>query len=145
MFKSTDGASSWVELGPADIAISALAIDPQAPATLYVGSEFACTGGFRGPGVFKSTNGGATWISVNAGLTNTFVRALAIDPKTPTTVYAGTDGGGVFKSTDGGGSWSAINDGLTHLYITTLAIDPHTPVRLYAGTVEGGVFVMELE
>ena len=33
--------------------------------------------------------------------------ALAIDPKTPTTLYAGTYGGGVFKRLDGGGHWSA--------------------------------------
>ena len=39
--------------------------------------------------------------------------ALAIDPATPTTLYAGTYGGGVFKSTNGGGNWSAVNTGLT--------------------------------
>ena len=42
------------------------------------------------------------------------VYALAIDPLTPTTLYAGTYGGGVFKSTDGGASWSAVNTGLTN-------------------------------
>jgi len=54
----------------------------------------------------------ANWIAVNTGLTNTYVRALAIDPDTPTTLYAGT-GGGVFKSTNGGANWSAVNTGLT--------------------------------
>ncbi len=41
------------------------------------------------------------------------IYALAIDPATPSTLYAGTDGGGVFKSTNGGGNWSAFNTGLT--------------------------------
>src|SRR3989449_2612036 len=41
------------------------------------------------------------------------INALAIDPQTPTTLYAGTSGHGVFKSTDGGGNWSAVNTGLT--------------------------------
>ncbi|MGQ9568633.1 MAG: hypothetical protein ACUVWW_11370, partial [Anaerolineae bacterium] len=36
------------------------------------------------------------------------IYALAIDPATPTTLYAGT-WGGVFKSTNGGGNWSAVN------------------------------------
>ena len=63
--------------------------------------------------MFKSTNGGGNWSAVNTGLTTTVVRALAIDPATPTTLYAGTYGGGVFKSTNGGGSWSAFNTGLT--------------------------------
>jgi photosystem II stability/assembly factor-like uncharacterized protein len=48
--------------------------------------------------VFKSTNGGTNWSAVNTGLTNTYVRALAIDPATPATLYAGTEGGGVFKT-----------------------------------------------
>ena len=41
------------------------------------------------------------------------IRALAIDPANPATLYAGTEGGGVFKSTNGGGSWNAVNAGLT--------------------------------
>ena len=72
--------------------MSALAIDPSAPATLYAG-----TGG----GVFKSTNGGGSWTAINAGLITSSVHALAIDPSAPATLYAGTSGG-VFKSTNGG-------------------------------------------
>ncbi len=63
--------------------------------------------------MFKSTNGGGVWSAVNTGLTATNVYALAIDPATPSTLYAGTIGGGVFKSTNGGGAWSAVNTGLT--------------------------------
>src|SRR5258708_30852181 len=63
------------------------------------------------------------------------VRAFAIDPLTPTTLYAGTLGGGVFKSANGGGSWDAINTGLmTNTDVAALAIDPLTPTTLYAGT-----------
>ena len=40
--------------------------------------------------MFKSTNGGGNWSAVNTGLTSTDVLALAIDPATPTTLYAGT-------------------------------------------------------
>jgi hypothetical protein len=58
------------------------------PATLYVGTSFH--------GVFRTTNGGGNWSALNTGLTNTDVRALAVDPATPAIVYAGTDGGGVF-------------------------------------------------
>ena len=54
-----------------------------------------------------STDGGEDWRAVNTGLTDTRVHALAIDPMTPATLYAGTYGGGVFKSTNGGGDWSA--------------------------------------
>jgi len=77
---------------------------------------------------------------MNIGLTNTEVRALAINPQTPDTLYAGTWGGGVFKSTNGGMDWTAVNIGLTNLEVWALAIDPQTPDTLYAGTWGGGVF-----
>ena len=64
---------------------------------------------------FKSTDGGGSWSAVNTGLPNAYVHALAIDPTTPSTLYAGTVDGGVFKSTDGGGSWSAVNTGLADI------------------------------
>ncbi len=66
--------------------------------------------------------------------------ALALDPTSPSTVYAGTAGGGVFKSANGGGSWSAANTGLpTESVVGALALDPTNPSRVYAGT-GGGVF-----
>jgi photosystem II stability/assembly factor-like uncharacterized protein len=61
------------------------------------------------------------------------ISTLAINPATPTTLYAGTDGG-VFKSTNDGGTWSAANTGLANTYIQALAIDPTTPTTLYVGT-----------
>lgn len=66
------------------------------------------------------------------------VRALAVNPSSPQTLYAGT-GGGVFKSSDGGGSWRAVNTGLGNTTVSALAIDPVNPAILYAGTA-GGVF-----
>ena len=74
------------------------------PTTLYAGTY---------SGVFKSTNAGGDWSTVNTGLTATQVRALAIDPTTPAILYAGTFGSGVFKSTNGGGELDAVNIGLT--------------------------------
>ena len=75
-----------------------------------------------------SNDGAGTWEPINSGLTNTHVYTLAIDPLTPSTIYAGTDGG-VFKSTNGGGSWSA--SGLPDA-VNILAINPSNPSILYA-------------
>jgi len=69
-----------------------------------------------------------------------FVRALALDPSTSTTLYAGTELHGVFRSADAGGSWSVANVGLTSLNVFALAVDPGTPTTLYAGTIGEGVF-----
>jgi hypothetical protein len=76
---------------------------------------------------------------MNTGLPQTSVFALAVDPTTPSTIYAGTYGGGVLKRLDGTGSWAPINTGLTNLSVPDLAIDPATASTVYAGT-EGGVF-----
>ncbi|MBI3597103.1 MAG: hypothetical protein HY203_08135 [Nitrospirae bacterium] len=81
------------------------------------------------------------WGSPSSNISGTFdLKAIAIDPSTPTTLYVGTDGGGVYKSTDGGASWAPINQGLTDLKVTALAIDWFTPYRIYAGTENGGIF-----
>src|SRR2546427_1768520 len=80
-----------------------------------------------------------SWTSTN-GPGGGSIGTLAIDPVTPSTLYAGAYSGGVFKSTDGGGIWAAVNIGLTNLNVFSLAIDPQTPATLYAGTDGGGDF-----
>ena len=72
-----------------------------------------------------------------SGLAGQNVTDVAIDPLTPTTVYAAVLFGGVFKSTDAGGEWNPINNGLTTTRIRALAIDPQTPTTLYAGSDVG--------
>ena len=131
---STEGAF-WtpIDVGLTSPQIHALAVDPKT-------SGVVCAGTALG-GVFKTTNGGASWSARNAGLpfpgqTTDAVFALAIDQKTPTTLYAGTLTGGIFKSTNGGDSWSqSFSAGAA---VNVLAIDPLTPTTLYAGTVTAG-------
>jgi hypothetical protein len=137
------GINVWTSHGPPGgyVPVTALAVDPKAPTTLYAG-----TGGGQ---IFKSNDAGGSWSLANSGLTNTIVNAFAIDPATSSTLYAAAGyaaTGGVFKSTDGGGSWSLANSGLPGdwggywPYVWALAIDPATPSTLYAGTASSGVF-----
>ena len=65
-----------------------------------------------------------SWTAANSGLTDHDVQCLAIDPKSPATLYAGTYEGGVFRSTDSGATWTAVNTGLGSQRITALAINP---------------------
>jgi hypothetical protein len=80
-----------------------LAINPVTSQTIYAGTS--------DNGIFKSTDGGGSWVPVNSGLTYTYILSLAIDPLTPQTIYAVTNGG-VFKSTDGGGTPSTPSGSL---------------------------------
>ena len=136
--KSTDGAVTWTaaEAGLPDVSGNPLVIDPCTPTTLYTGAS---------GDVFKSTDGGATWHASNTGVPGGgFVSALAVDPRTPSTVYAATFSGGVSKSTDSGVNWSPLNIGLDdpsgldrHYFIVwALAIDPFGPSTLYAAALD---------
>src|SRR5262249_8473139 len=116
--------------------IRTLVVDPVTPATVYVATY--------GSGVQKSTDGGATWTSVNNGALppgTAYVNGLAIDPIDPQTLYVSA--GGVYKTTNGGQSWSALDTGLTNISILGLGVDSVTPGLIYAGTSGSGVFAME--
>jgi photosystem II stability/assembly factor-like uncharacterized protein len=68
------------------------------------------------------------------------VQSLAIDPKSPQTLFAGTSSG-VFKSTDGGNSWKEVNNKiLSNVFVSALAIDPSAPQTIYAATSGNGLF-----
>jgi photosystem II stability/assembly factor-like uncharacterized protein len=140
LFKSIDSGKTWSTAsngisGPGRYVV----INPQTPAVLYAGTW---------EGVYKSINGGQNWTAANTGLiygTHLYyssINALAVDPQTTDTIYAGTYDGGVFKSINGGETWSAFNAGLTDysdLFVHTLVIDPSSPATLYVGT-KGGLF-----
>ena len=94
-----------------------------------------------GNGVYKSLDGGSTWTAITNGLrTDVGVWALAVDPNTPSTVYAGTWRAGAYKSTDGGSTWNTINNGMPSLSVNAFAIDPVTSSTVYAGMNGSGVF-----
>jgi photosystem II stability/assembly factor-like uncharacterized protein len=83
-------------------------------------------------GIYKSANGGGSWNNSGAGLTTPQVLALAIDPSTPATLYAGTNSG-IFKSSDNGANWTLSNTGISDLpFVTDLSISPANPSILYA-------------
>jgi hypothetical protein len=71
------------------------------------------------------------------------IRSLAIDPATPSIVYAAYGSGqagksGVLKSIDGGETWIAAQNGLPDtIFVNALAIDPSAPARIYAATDQG--------
>jgi hypothetical protein len=69
------------------------------------------------------------------------VRSLAVDPRSPSIVYASTRAGDVFKTTNGGESWTPINNGLRVAGIESVVLDPKNPDIIYAGTTADGVYV----
>ncbi len=141
VFRSVDGGP-WAATGLTHGNVYAIAIDPLRPDTVYASLYEGAEGPPNtrvGLGIFKSTDGGAHWITVNNGLANLIVRTLAIDPSNPTTVYAGTQGSGIYKSVDAGQTWAPAGAG-AGLQPSAIVIDPRDSSVLYASTYDAGVF-----
>lgn len=142
VFKSLDGGDSWTPAnqGLSDLRITALAVAPGDPDTLYAAAGVLPTAA----GVFRSTDGGETWTPASRGLPSPppfcgcgsldLVTDLAVHPRQPEVVYAAA-GGGLYKTGTGGRRWGPLPAGAT---VSAVAIDPVRPATVWAG-VEGGV------
>jgi photosystem II stability/assembly factor-like uncharacterized protein len=160
IYKSTDAGKTWIHLGLNDgQQIPALVVDPRDPNKLFA----AVLGHPYGPnnerGIFRSTDGGKTWLNILSVDENTGGSDIEMDPSNPDVLYAslwearegpsednnefqGTSGG-LFKSTDGGSTWHPLTRGLpnnlTQIYVAIAASEPR---RLYAtvATTEHGEY-----
>ncbi|MGH8135634.1 MAG: WD40/YVTN/BNR-like repeat-containing protein [Steroidobacteraceae bacterium] len=164
-YKTADGGASWsLMLGSAEqkerVGCGDIALDPSDPNVLYAalyarqrkpwsftyGPE--ATGGKDLGGIFKSTDGGASWRKLENGLPKLTGRiGLAVHVKNPKIVYAivqsdegGTSGlddiksrsGGIFRSDDGGESWKRMNAlNPRPFYFSQIRVDPENDKRLY--------------
>jgi photosystem II stability/assembly factor-like uncharacterized protein len=132
----------WVPVGPTNIGgrCTALAIHPADPDIVYIGSA--------GGGVWRSNDAGQTWTSQWHDQPILNVGSLAIDTKSPDTVYCGTGeangsadsyaGVGVFRTQDGGTTWSLLASSTAAgipRRIGVIAIDPFDSMHLILGGV----------
>ncbi len=101
LYKTTDGAASWVRIGESlqDQMIVAMVLDRARPGVIYLAGR---------DGIHRSEDGGRSWVSLNEGLTTTNIRSLAQSATDAKVFYAGTNGSGLYKSLDGGAHWEAL-------------------------------------
>ncbi len=132
------GSNLWSERCGGDGGIAM--IDHKTPTTMY------CSFGAGNIGISKSIDGGVTFAadasvpSKAAGDRAAFIPALAMDPVTSTTLYAGTQR--LWRTTDGGASWavqSASPDltGGGEATVTMIAIAPSAPATIMVVTSDG--------
>jgi hypothetical protein len=93
-------------------------------------------GSLGGAPVFRTDNGGQTWAGLSRGLRTTGIRAIAIDPAAPDTLYAGGEREGVFKSTDRGATWLPAGQEIAGQPVNALAVGGG-PAAVYAATQAG--------
>ncbi len=155
VFKSTDAGKTWTHAGlEATRQIGRIAVDPRNPNRVYVAALGHIYDANPDRGVYRSTDGGATWkkvLSKSDDPDNVGAVDLAINPKNPRvlytslwatrrppwSVYAPTNlrGGGLYKSTDGGDTWKQLTGGLPSDEFVGkigIAVSPSNPKRLWA-------------
>ena len=84
VFKTTNSGSMWINTGCAEV--TTIVLDPMTQGTIYCGTV---------NGVYTSTDGGSTWTGMNAGLSDTNVTCIRIDPDSY--LFAGTANSGLFR------------------------------------------------
>ncbi len=123
---STDDGNSWTYLGLFFYQISTLAVNSQDH--IFAGTFFS--------GIYRSTDYGNSWGTINNGLNHSRITSIAINPSDH--LFAGTWFGGVYRSEDNGNSWNQVNSGLPYATVFSLAINYEG--YIFAGTLDGGVF-----
>lgn len=141
LWKSNSGGITWKPIfdNEKTASIGAVAIQQSNPSVIWVGTgegnpRNSLNGGF---GVYKSLNGGKTWMAM--GLENTrHIHKIIIDPTNPDIIYIGAIGSpwgihperGVFKTTDGGKTWDKILFQNNKTGAADMVMDPTNPNKL---------------
>ncbi|HEX4007898.1 MAG TPA: hypothetical protein VHX60_17120 [Acidobacteriaceae bacterium] len=145
VWKTTDAGTVWQPIFDQEpvASIGAMAVAPSDPKTIYVGtgetdirSDLA-----SGDGMYRSTDGGATWQHIGLEDSRQISRIL-VDPSDAKTVYVGvlghaygpSDQRGVYKSTDGGDTWTRVLDKGPDVGIADIAMATAQPQILFATT-----------
>lgn len=125
VYKSTDGGRSWSHLGLAATRnIGKIRVDPRDPDRVYVAAFGHAHGSNPERGLYRSTNGGASWDLVLSRGDKAGANDLSIDPKNPRIMYvsfweahrgphyltSGGPGSGLFRSNDGGTTWTELTE-----------------------------------
>jgi len=128
MYKSGDGGATWKNIGLADSQqIGRVIVDPHDPNVVLVAALGHAYGPNEMRGVYRTTDGGATWTKVLGKDGDTGAIDLASDPGNSRVVYASLwqarrnpwagyapvsgPGSGLYKSTDGGATWKQLTGG----------------------------------
>ena len=142
VFKTTDGGKNWTKVlfVNADTGVNDLAMDPQSPDTLYAGAyqrrrtAWGFNGGGPGSGLYKSTDGGATWRKLSTGLPEGDMGRIGVNiyRRNPNIVYALIEHarGGIYRSENKGETWVKMSDTNPRpMYYSQVHIDPNNDQR----------------
>lgn len=150
IYKSDDAGDNWKKMGLENTEhISKIIIDPSNSNVVYVAAPGPLWGDSEDRGLYKTTDGGASWQKILYIDEKTGCADIVMDPKNPKVLYAsmwqfrrkpwafssGGEGSGLYKSVDAGESWERIDQSFSEdgiLGRVCLAISPTDPKKIYA-------------
>lgn len=150
LYKTSDGGKTWKQIlkFSEHTGVTDVVIDPNNPETIYAASYqrrrhmWTLINGGPESAIHKSTDGGATWQRLRAGLPTIDMGriGLAISPVDSNVIYATIEStdrrGGIFRSADRGGSWERRNEfDTTAMYYGKIFTDPKDVDRIYVPNV----------
>jgi photosystem II stability/assembly factor-like uncharacterized protein len=133
-FESTDAGATWkaADLGVRRVSAGPLVVDATAPSTIYTSADGV---------LLKTVDAGATWTSIGATLG--YVSALALDPRSPSTLYAGAWSYAgpptLFKSADAGTHWSPILANQVRQPVSTIEVAGDRDSTIYVSVQDVGI------
>ncbi len=144
VWKTEDAGAHWRPLTDAMpvISVTTLAICQKQPQVLYAGTGegFGNYDYVIGDGIFKTTDGGETWVQLSTTASNydfRFVNRLVVHPQHPDTVLAATTSG-VFRSFDGGATWQKVL--MVNKKVQQIVANPLNFNTLYAAAHASGIY-----
>ena len=146
-YRTVDGGENWIWCGGTSGLYNYwtldVVIDPFTPSVIYMAGA-----GYEPswPDVFKSMDCGRTWEAIASELVWAEFMSLAIDPRNPQTIYAGSGWEGVWKTTNGGESWTHTGSEIDGPRVGALLVDPRNSERIFAAdcSYDGtGVYISE--
>lgn len=90
-------------------------------------------------GVWRTYNGGETWVPLTDYLANLKVYSVAIDPSNPETYYFGSTSGLIFKSQDSGATWTNVGQ-IGNSVVNKILIHPTNRLILFASAQNQGIY-----
>ena len=148
VFKSTDGGKTWTKslYINADTGVNDIAMDVNNPDTIYAAayqrrrSPFGFNGGGPGSGIYRTTDGGASWQKLSNGLPKGDMGRIGLDVyrRNGNVVYASVESeqSGVYRSDDKGETWVKMsNNNARPMYFSQVRIDPNNDQRIWMAGV----------